>query len=79
MNISIQMMCGFQDNLSRKVSVHLKNNAEVLLNDMRYMLGSRVTDKWIWNTAFMIFSFTVIVSSYNILAMHWSLCFELFL
>ena len=39
MNISIQMMCGFQDNLSRKVTVHLKNNAEVLLNDMRYMLG----------------------------------------
>ena len=27
------------DNLSRKVSVHLKNNAEVLLNDMAYMLG----------------------------------------
>ena len=39
MNISIQMMWGFQDNLSRKVTVHLKNNAEVLLNDMRYMLG----------------------------------------
>ena len=27
------------DNLSRKVTVHLKNNAEVSLNDMAYMLG----------------------------------------
>jgi len=27
------------DNLSRKVMVHFKNNAEVLLNDMAYMLG----------------------------------------
>ena len=26
-------------NLSRKVTVHLKNNAEVSLNDMAYMLG----------------------------------------
>ena len=39
MNISIQMMCGFQDNLSRKVTVHLKNNTEVLLNDMPHVLG----------------------------------------
>ena len=27
------------DNLSRKVTVYLKNNAEVMLNDMAYMLG----------------------------------------
>ena len=27
------------DNLSRKVTVHLKNNAEVSLNDMAYILG----------------------------------------
>ena len=27
------------DNLSRKVTVYLKNNAEVSLNDMAYMLG----------------------------------------
>ena len=27
------------DNLIRKVTVHLKNNAEVSLNDMAYMLG----------------------------------------
>ena len=27
------------DNLSRKVTVHLKNDAEVSLNDMAYMLG----------------------------------------
>ena len=29
------------DNLSRKVTVRLKNNAEVSLNDMAYMLGSK--------------------------------------
>ena len=38
----------------------------------------RGTDKWIWNTAFTIFSFTVTLFSHNMLAMHWSLCFELF-
>ena len=75
------------DNLSRKVTVHLKNNAEVSLNDMPICWGSlpnklfqrppRGTDKWIWNTAFTIFSFTVILFSHNVLA-HWSLCFELF-
>ena len=27
------------DNLSRKVTVYLKNNADVMLNDMAYMLG----------------------------------------
>ena len=27
------------DNLSRKVTVYLKNNAEVMLKDMAYMLG----------------------------------------
>lgn len=27
------------DNLSRKVTIHLKNNADVSLNDMAYMLG----------------------------------------
>ena len=32
----VRFLC---DNLSRKVTVYLKNNAEVVLNDMTYMLG----------------------------------------
>ena len=76
------------DNLSRNVTVHLKNNAEVSLNVMAYMLGltpeqiiSKTTkgDRQVdleygFHESFV----TVILFSHNMLAMHWSLCFQLF-
>lgn len=67
------------DNVSRKVTVYLKNNSEVMLNDMAFMLGfsprqiirpPRATNEWIWNAAFTIFWLTVTLFNHIMLAMH---------
>ena len=74
---------------TRKVTVHLQNNVELFFGNIGYLLRFSpeklfliplpLKDKWIWNTAFTTFSFTVILFSQNMLEMHWYLCFELFL
>ena len=78
MSIATKIICAFLTTL-----------ALVLLKDTDYPLRfppekyiSKVPpakEKWIWNTAFTIFSSTVILLNHNMLAIHLYLCIKLFL
>jgi len=73
------------DTLSRKVTVHLPNNAELFFGEVGYLLGfspkevisqTSTAEREADITAFSIFTFIVILFNHNVSGTHLFPCFE---